>query len=91
MTKLQSIRLSGGDYIEVETSYGPDGLIGGHIKLSTLKVAGRYLDDEDRAYNAAVDGMESLILAQACVGMDVEHPDYVEAVNTAFEAINNNF
>jgi len=43
----------------------------------------------DRQYNAAIDGLESLILAHACAGVDVESPAYVEGVETAVEAIAN--
>jgi hypothetical protein len=34
---------------------------------------------------AALDGIESLILAQACAGIDIESPAYIEAVETAVE------
>ena len=43
----------------------------------------------DRIYNAAIDGLESLILAHACAGIDVESPAYVEGIETAVEAIAN--
>jgi hypothetical protein len=44
-----------------------------------------------RQYNAAIDGLESLILAQACAGVDIETPAYLEGVETAVEAIVNRF
>ncbi len=48
-------------------------------------------DGEDHDdYNMAIDGLESLILAHACAGVDVEDPRYVEGVGTAIEAIVNN-
>lgn len=43
----------------------------------------------DRIYNAAIDAVESLILAHACAGIDVESPAYVEGIETAVEAIAN--
>ena len=43
----------------------------------------------DRQYNAAIDGLKSLILAHACSGVDVESPAYVQGVETAVEAIAN--
>jgi hypothetical protein len=43
----------------------------------------------DRHYNAVIDGLESLILAHACAGVDVESPAYVEGIETAVEAIAN--
>ena len=39
---------------------------------------------------SAIDGLESLILAHACAGVDVEAPPYVEGIETAVEAIFNN-
>lgn len=38
-------------------------------------------------YNAAIDGLESLIVAHACAGVDVESPAYVEGIETAVDAI----
>lgn len=40
-------------------------------------------------YDAAIDGMESLILALACAGVDLNAPLAQEAVETAFESIVN--
>ena len=56
---------------------------------SDLKTPGK--NAANRQYNAAVDGLESLILAHACAGVDVESPTYVEGVETAVEAIANHF
>jgi hypothetical protein len=44
---------------------------------------------EVRQYNAAIDALESLILAHACAGVDVESPAYIEGIETAVEAIGN--
>ncbi len=55
---------------------------------SNLKCGGR--PAIDRLYNAAIDGLESLILAHACAGVDIESEAYVEGVETAVEAISNN-
>ena len=35
---------------------------------------------DDVAYNAAMSGIESLILAQACMGCDIASPAYLEAI-----------
>ena len=43
----------------------------------------------DHIYNVAIDAVESLILAHACAGIDVESPAYVEGIETAVEAIAN--
>jgi hypothetical protein len=40
-----------------------------------------------RRYNAAIDGLEALILAHACAGVDVESPAYLEGIETAVDAI----
>jgi len=45
----------------------------------------------DRLYNAAIDGLVSLILAHACAGVDVETPAYIEGIETAVDAISNYF
>ena len=54
---------------------------------SDLKAPGKSADD--RIFNAAIDGLESLILGHACAGVDVESPAYVEGVESAVEAIAN--
>jgi len=43
----------------------------------------------NRQYNAAIDGLEALILAHACAGVDVESPAYLEGIETAVDAIAN--
>ena len=42
-----------------------------------------------RQFNAAIDALEAMILAHACVGIDVASPAYVEGIETAVEAIGN--
>jgi hypothetical protein len=37
-----------------------------------------------------IDAIEALILAQACAGIDIESPAYIESLKTAIEAILNN-
>jgi hypothetical protein len=41
-------------------------------------------------YNAAIDGLEALILAHACAGIDIMDSKYQEGIVTAVEAISNN-
>jgi len=41
-------------------------------------------------YNAAMHGIESLILAHAVAGVDIATPGYIEAVETAVNACANN-
>ncbi len=42
------------------------------------------------AYEGAFDGIQSLILAHHCAGIDVTTDAYKEGLRTAFEAIANN-
>ena len=44
---------------------------------------------EDDVYNAAIDALESLILAHACAGIDISSPAYLEGIETAVDAIPN--
>lgn len=41
-------------------------------------------------YNKIMDGIESLILAQACAGINVESLEYIESLQTALDQIGNN-
>ncbi len=53
----------------------------------------KYEEDDDPAtgvYNAAIDGVESLVLAQWAAGIDVTTPAYKAALETAVEALTNN-
>jgi hypothetical protein len=45
---------------------------------------------ENSLYNAAIDGIESLILAHFCAGIEVDSPAYVEGIQTATDACGNN-
>ena len=45
---------------------------------------------ENALYNAAVDGIESMVLAHFCAGVDVTDPAYLEGIETACQAIANN-
>lgn len=63
-----------------------DGKGSGAIK-SDLK---DYEDEDAGDYNTAIDGIESLILAHACAGVDVTAKAYVEGLETALEALANN-
>lgn len=45
---------------------------------------------ENVSFNAAIDGIESLILSHFCAGLDITAPSYLEGVETAYEAISNN-
>lgn len=58
---------------------------------------GNFFDDvrierqkDAELYSSAMDGIESLILAHAAAGIDVESPAYIEGIETAVEAAGNN-
>ena len=38
---------------------------------------------------SAIDGIESMILAHAIAGIDIESPAYIEGIETAVEAVAN--
>lgn len=42
-------------------------------------------------YNAAMDGIEALILAHAVAGIDIESPAYLEGIETAVDACASNY
>jgi hypothetical protein len=64
--------------------------LGGTI-TSKLKVTADDRDPEDaHAWNAAVDVLESLVLAHACAGLDITTPAYLEGIESALDAINDN-
>lgn len=70
----------------------------GHLNsgVSGLTDPDDFVDDEyaaERAVglNGAVNGLESLILACACAGVDVESSEFAEAVQSAHDAIVNEY
>ncbi len=46
--------------------------------------------DSRRMFENAMDAVESVILAHACAGVDIESKEYVEGLKTAIDAISNN-
>ena len=44
----------------------------------------------DFEYEAALFALESLILAHACAGINIESPAYIKGIETAVDAIGNN-
>lgn len=48
-------------------------------------------EETDIEYLAAVDALESLILAHACAGIDITSPAYLEGIEVAVEAIASRF
>lgn len=74
----------GGHYIELEL----DGKGSGNL-TSNLKDVGDS-KNENMDYYTTIDGLEALVLAQACVGIDVQSTQYIKALEVAMEAIANN-
>lgn len=78
MAKKFEIKL-GSDFIRVQVINGNGSLV------SSLQ------NEEDEEYDIAIEGLERLILAHACAGVDIESPGYVEGIETAIEAIANQY
>ena len=76
---MEKIYLTHG--IELELQDG-GGTINSPLKITPM-------DREDEAYNAMVDAIESLVLAHACAGVNVEAQEYIEGLNMAIDAIFN--
>lgn len=47
-------------------------------------------DPDDEKFNAAIDGIESLILAHALAGVDIESEAYTNGLITAIDSIDVN-
>lgn len=48
-------------------------------------------DDEDTEFNAAMDGITSMVLAHAMADVDVQSAGYLEGLDTAISACESNF
>lgn len=42
-------------------------------------------------FNAAMDAVESMVLAHACAGVNIKSPAYLEGIEAAVEAMANQF
>ena len=62
----------------------------GVITSAGLKTPGDADSTEELVMNAAIDGMEALILAIACAGIDISTPAFKEAIISANDALVNN-
>jgi len=49
------------------------------------------MTEEDKEFHAAMDAIESIVMAHAVAGIDIEIPAYLEGIETAVNAINQNF
>lgn len=82
MEKKINIKLFGVEYINIHIVDG-----NGHLESNLPCEDG---EDGDEQYNHNVDGMEALILALACAGVDVESKEFVSSIETALETFANN-
>jgi hypothetical protein len=48
-------------------------------------------DGDDNGFRAAMDGVESLLLAMYSAGINLNTPEIAEAIDTAISAIENNY
>ena len=76
-----------GDWIKITVD--PKDASGGYIESSLKEELPR--DEDDVGYNNACDGLESMLLALACEGFDLSGAAGHSAVQTALEALANNF
>jgi hypothetical protein len=83
MRKIKTIKLRYGIVIELYDNGS------GTITSTDLKT--EHNDPEDELYNAAMDGIESMILAHAISGVDVTAPEYLEGITTAVDSCAQNF
>lgn len=80
---MKSFSLPHGIKVYVKTTPdGPSGTITSDLKRLEM-------DEEDVAFNHAIDAIESLILAHACAGIAVESYEYAQGVEIAIDAISN--
>ena len=75
-----------GDWIELALTYADaQGRRSGSVTSSLHSP-----EADDDSFNAAMDAVESMVLAHACAGIDVTDPRYVEGVRTCVESCANN-
>lgn len=76
--------------IEVETDGQGSGTITSSLKDENV-LASNHPDPDAYAHNAALDAVESMILACACAGVDIKSNAFVKAVSTTVDAVNNTY
>lgn len=96
MIKNIELKLGGGEFvITVDADAPGGGAISSNLHYETLE---EYQEaDEDTAtaemharYEGAIDGVESLILALVCNGVDIEQEPFPTAIQGALDAIGHN-
>jgi hypothetical protein len=97
--KADEIEVTAGDDERVIWTITTDGNGGGTITPNPLmdprKDVGSATEDYPgeltKEYDAAIDGLESTLLAMACAGMSVRTPQMRNVIQTTLDAIANNF
>lgn len=87
---MKEIKLSCGTITLTENSISTEG-IKETISFYPESVENKHVSSHNaHEYNNAIDGLESLLLALHCAGVDIGTSQYKEAIETAVEAIANN-
>jgi hypothetical protein len=89
MSKEKTIKIKLGKESSITVNLTGDG--GWAMTTEGLKTPGDPDGIEEQLFNAAVDGLESIILAHAVQGIDIEAPAYVQGIKDALQAIDNHF
>lgn len=64
---------------------------GGTITLENNRISTERLRETGESeYNAAIDGIESLLLALYCAGVNLTDPKIIQAIEITLEALANN-
>lgn len=84
--KSITLKTAHGTILILLTSATPDGRRDGTISTDFFHPNAGDRGESD----PAIDAIESLILAHACAGVDVEAAAYIEGIEAALDAIANN-
>lgn len=84
--KFYEFDAAGGHWIVNVTGDGGASISTEGVKAECAEEEGSEEAQLADLYDAAIDGIESLVLALACAGTDVSTPEFVEAIETAVNA-----
>ena len=88
--KVKFQNWSDGEHYEIviETTQRPDGTIGAKTTKSLLKTQHLNLGSIE-SWNESIDMLESMMIVQACHGVNLEEPGYVEGVRCYVTSLRN--
>lgn len=92
MKKPKNIRLelnNGANFINIDLEPVDEG--GWIADLTSNLKDGEQVTEDDSAYDAAIDGLESLVMALACEGVNIASNKFVAAIEVAIQSIANDF